>query len=78
MKHVNTPPIELKKLSQQESNRHKREQDYYMMILEIWRRNCNGEIDIMKKKIKVTYDFVLEDKPFRREGASKEGRDRKD
>ena len=32
----------------------------------------------MKKKIKNTYDFVLEDKPFRREGVSKEGRDRKD
>ena len=38
----------------------------------------NGEIDVMKKKIKNTYDFVLEDKPFRREGGSKEGRDRKD
>ena len=34
MKQANTvgniPPIELKKLSQQESNRHKREQDYYI------------------------------------------------
>ena len=45
---------------------------------EIWWRNCNGEIDVMKKKNKITYDFVLEDKPFRREGVSKEGRDRKD
>ena len=77
MKHANTPQIELKKLSQQESNRHKREQDYYIWFCEIWWRNCNGEIDVMNKKIKVTYDFVLEDKPFRREGVSKEGRDRK-
>ena len=78
MKHANTPPIELKKLSQQESNRHKREQDYYIWFCEIWWRNGNGEIDVMKKKNKITYDFVLEDKPFRREGVSKEGRDRKD
>ena len=39
MKQANTvgniPPIELKKLSQQESNRHKREQDYYMMIIDV-------------------------------------------
>ena len=44
-------------------------------MMEKW---YNGEIDIMKNKIKTTYDFVLEDKPFRREGVSKEGRDRKD
>ena len=43
----------------------------------IW-KNGNGEIDTMKKHIKITYDFVLQDKPFRREGVSKEGRDRKD